>query len=46
MTRTKRILIDITDPDNVFVHKGGGRKGHRYVWFKVEVTKRLNLRSI
>lgn len=22
-----RILIDVTDPDNVFVHKGIGRKG-------------------
>lgn len=37
--KASRILIDITDPNNVFVHKGGGRKGHTYVWFKVKVSK-------
>lgn len=33
----KRIKVDITDPNNVFVHKGGARKGHRYVIFTVEI---------
>lgn len=38
-----RILIDVTDPDNVFVHKGIGRKG----WMRKGRTYvRLDLTSL
>lgn len=33
-----RINIDITDPNNVFVHKGGRRKNRLYVTFRTETS--------
>lgn len=27
------IRVDITDPHNIFVHKGWARKGHTYLTF-------------
>ncbi len=35
----KKIKIDVTDPENVFVHKGGARKGRTYVVFYVEIER-------
>lgn len=37
MKRT-RIMVDVTDSDNVFIHKGGRRKGHVYVVFHTETS--------
>jgi hypothetical protein len=36
--KRQRIMIDVTDPNNVFVHKGGRRKGHTYIRFRVQIS--------
>ena len=39
VVKRKRVSVDVTDPNRVFVHKGGKRRNRVYVVFNVETRK-------